>query len=279
MSIIAEEIDYPELKAAAENWQFQPPANLLSGKTVAITGAGAGIGATTAKTLASFGANIVLIGRSRKPLETVFDWIEQNTSTAAVIVPCDLENLSAEAVDNLSHSIRDTYGNLDGLIHNASMLGPKVPIAHYPPDEWQRVMQTNVTAPFLLTRGLFDALDASANACVLYISSSVGREGRAYWGAYSASKFALEGLSQIFADETENAGRIKVYSINPGATRTGMRAQAYPGEDPLSVPLAENHMQLMLWLLQATTPAANGSRLPATGSQLDARTWTFPEFG
>jgi NAD(P)-dependent dehydrogenase (short-subunit alcohol dehydrogenase family) len=130
-------------------------------------------------------------------------------------------------------------------------------------------MQVNANAPFILTQGLFDLLDRSEDAKVLFISSSVGRQGRAYWGAYSASKFALEGLSQIFADETETAGNILVYSVNPGATRTAMRKAAYPMEDPTSVPLPESHMDMFLYLLDSPSYA--------TGSQLDARSWSHPK--
>lgn len=262
---------YDELAAASAQWHFQPAANLLAGRNILISGAGDGIGAVLAKTAACFGANVILLGRTRQKLEQVFDWIEAQTKTQPVIVPCDLEHLSIEAVDALAAQIEDTYGTLHGLVHNASLLGPKVPLAHYPAKDWQQIMQVNANAPFLLTQGLFPLLDNADDACVLFISSTVGREGRAYWGAYSASKFALEGLSQILADETENAGRIRVYSINPGGTRTGMRRAAYPMEDPATVPPPEQHMGLFLHLLGGP---ATGLELPQTGAQVDAR--NFP---
>ena len=263
---------YPELAEAMQEWRFQPDAQLLQGKQILVTGAGAGIGATLAKTLALYGANIILLGRTRRKLDTVFDWIEQHTQTEAVIVPADLAKLNADSVDALADSIEQSYGGLHGIIHNASVLGAKTPIAQYPVEQWPEVFQVNVHAPFLLNRGLFPLLDQQADACIIHMSSTVGRVGRAYWGAYAASKFALEGLSQTFADETENAGRIRVYSVNPGGTRTAMRAQAYPAEDPLSVPTPETHMDMMMYLLTR----AHGNVLPPTGSQLDARTW-MPE--
>jgi len=263
---------YPELSEAATQWQFCPPPGALRGRTIAITGAGDGIGAVSAKTYASFGANVVLIGRTREKLEAIFDWIETNTDTQPVIVPCDLEHLNADAGAQLRTAIEETYGaQLHGLVHNASRLGPKVPLAHYPTDEWSRIMQTNVTAPFILTQALFELLDATSYACVINTSSTVGRQGRAYWGAYSASKFALEGLSQILADETETAGRIHVYSVNPGGTRTAMRRAAYPLENPDDVPPAETHMDLYLYLMCGSTPQ------PATGTQFDARDWAPTE--
>ena len=252
------------------DWRFEPDCDLLADKTILVTGAGDGIGATLARTIALLGGNVVLIGRTREKLERVFDWIEQSTDTQPVIVPCDLAELSTDSVNALADAIRETYQCLDGLVHNASELGAKLPIAHYPPDTWHRVMQVNLTAPFLLTQGLFPLLDASPESVVINVSSSVGRQGRAYWGAYSASKFALEALSQIFADETETAGRIRVYSVNPGATRTTLRATAYPSEDPASVPTANRHMHLFTYLLGGTR---HGQPLPETGAQLDSRTW------
>lgn len=251
-------------------WRFQPPDNLFHDKTILVTGAGDGIGATLAKTIAQLGGNVVLVGRTRSKLEAVFDWIEDNTETHPVIVPCDLAALSTEAVISLREATEETYGKLDGLVHNASALGPRLPIAHFPHDQWAEVMQVNINAPFMLTQGLYTLLDAGHDASVIFISSSVGREGRAYWGAYSASKFALEGLSQILADETETAGNIRVYSVNPGATRTSMRRKAYPNEDPESVPAPDTHMDLLTYLLGGKQ---HGEPLPATGSQLDSRTW------
>ena len=269
---------YPELAPLAADWpnflrEKLAPETLL-GKHIVVTGAGDGIGQALAKTLACYGANIILLGRTRSKLETVFDWIKQHTKTDPVIVPCELARLDADTVRTLAESIRSHYGSLHGLVHNASMLGPKVPLAHYPVEQWQTVMQTNVNAVFMLNQGLFDLLDANDHSCVIHVSSSVGLQGRAYWGAYSASKFALEGLSQILADETETAGKIRVYSVNPGGTRTGMRREAYPLEDPMTLPTPEQHMSLFVFLLTASLlPGHIDHELPATGAQIDARNW------
>ena len=134
-------------------------------------------------------------------------------------------------------------------------------------------MQTNVNAVFMLNKGLFELLDKSENACVIHTSSSVGREARAYWGAYAASKFALEGLSQLFADETETAGNIHVYSVNPGGTRTAMRREAYPLEDPATLPTPEDHMELYLALMCSKGQVSGNVVSFSTGQQLDARNW------
>ena len=263
---------YPELADHAAQWRHPFAPDALAGKTILVTGAGDGLGAATAKTYACFGATIILLGRTRNKLEAVNDWITEHTQTQPVIVPCDLEKLDVATADNLANSIEETFGALDGLVHHASRLGPKGPIAHYPFEEWQRVMQTNVNAAFLLNHTLFDVLDASQRAGVIHTSSSVGRVGRAYWGAYAASKFALEGLSQVFADETEVAGRIKVFSVNPGGTRTAMRKEAYPLEDPTTLPNPEAHMELYL-LLQHPIDQDGATTEFATGQQVDCRDW------
>ena len=263
--------NYPELAQAWDEWGMQPEPQVLQGKTILITGAGAGIGEALAKTCALFGANVVLLGRTRRHLETVFDWIEANTNTQPVIVPCDLAALNDEAIDALHGAISSTYGGLHGLVHCASVLGQLTPTHMYPMDEWQQVFAVNVHAVQRLNQGLYDLLDAQEKSCVIHVSSSVGREGRAYWGAYSASKFAVEGMSQTFADENESAGRLFVYSINPGATRTKMRRQAFPGEDPNSVPTPEARIDVFLYLLSCVL--GGGKTLPPTGSQWDARAW------
>ncbi len=263
---------YPELAEQAKDWRHNFATDALSGKIILVTGAGDGLGAATAKTYASFGATVILLGKTREKLEAVNDWISKNTPTQPVIVPCDLETLDLETAGNLADSIGDAFGTLDGIVHHASRLGPRAPLAHYPNDEWQKVMQINVNAVFLLNHALYSLLDASNRACVIHTSSSVGREGRAYWGAYAASKFALEGLSQVFADETEVADRIKVFSVNPGGTRTAMRRDAYPLEDPLSLPVPEARMELFL-LLQSPVDEVGETVEFVTGQQLDCRDW------
>ena len=261
--------DYPELAAALEGWRYQPEPDCLHDKAIVVSGAGDGIGRAAAKTFACFGANVVLLGRTRSKLEAVFDWIEEQTNTRAVIVPCDLEALDDDSADALHDSIAETYGHLDGLLHNASALGPKLPIANFPSRQWRQVMQVNLFAPFLLTRTLIPLLNAAPSASVVLTSSTVGRQGRAYWGAYAVSKHGLEGLMQVLADEHEHAGIIRVNTINPGATRTAMRAAAYPAENPATVPGAEEKLDIFVYLM------ANAS-IGVNGQALDAREWELP---
>lgn len=261
--------DYPELAEGRTVWRYQPAGDCLADRVILVTGAGDGIGRAAARTFAAYGANVILLGRARQKLESVFDWIDDNTDTRPIIVPCDLEVLNDASANALAEAIDNEFGRLDGLLHNASLLGPRVPVIHYDSREWQRVMQVNAYAPFLLTRSLLPLLEAGGDASVVFTSSSVGRRGRAYWGAYAVSKFALEGLSQVLADEHENAGRIRFNSLNPGATRTRMRALAYPGENPADVATPEQKLDIYLYLFEA---ASRG----ITGQALDARDWPGP---
>jgi NAD(P)-dependent dehydrogenase (short-subunit alcohol dehydrogenase family) len=212
---------------------------------------------------------VILLGRTRTKLEAVFDWIDKATDTRPVIVPCDLEFLDGDAAEALAESVTSEFGRLDGILHNASMLGPRVPMALFEDQQWRKVMQVNVHAPFLLTRHLLGALDSSGDASVVFTSSSVGRQGRAYWGAYAVSKFAVEGMTQVLADEHDDAGRIRFNSLNPGATRTSMRAAAYPGEDPTGVAIPEARMDIHIYLFEAASRGVNGEAL-------DARDWPGP---
>jgi NAD(P)-dependent dehydrogenase (short-subunit alcohol dehydrogenase family) len=261
--------DYPELHAARAAWRYQPAPDCLADRVILVTGAGDGIGRCAARTFACHGAHVILLGRTRSKLESEFDWIAEHTDTRPVIVPCDLEALEDHSAGALVDAIAGEFGRLDGLLHNASLLGPRVPIAHYESAPWQRVMQVNAFAPFLLTRALLNLLDASGTASVVFTSSSVGRQGRAYWGAYAVSKFATEGLMQVLADEHATAGRVRFNSLNPGATRTAMRAQAYPGENPAELATPEQKMDVYVYLFEAASRGVNGQAL-------DARDWPGP---
>jgi NAD(P)-dependent dehydrogenase (short-subunit alcohol dehydrogenase family) len=264
-------VSYAELAAAQELWQIQPPVDLLRDKVILITGAGAGLGRAAARTFAHYGAQVILLGRTRTHLEAVFDQISATTETQPVIVPCDLAHLGEDNCAALLDSIEDAYGRLDGILHNASFLGSLTPIAAYSIATWREAFEVNVHAPMLLTRTLIPLLDATATktkqpTSIIFTSSSVGRVGRAFWGAYSASKFALEGLMQILADETETGGRIRVNSLNPGGTRTTMRATAYPAEDPSTLPTPESRMDIYLYLMSALGAHRHGEAL-------DTREW------
>lgn len=272
-SLVDVDAVYPELAEAQAHWRHLPAQGSFAGKAVLVTGAGDGIGRALAKALALYGADVVLLGKTRTKLEAVFDWIAEHSATKPVIVPCDLGLLDQGGAAALADQVRAGFGRLDGLVHNASALGAKTPVEHYPLAEWEAVMRVNLTAAVALTQALAPLMretgQAQGEASIVFTSSSVGREGRAYWGAYAASKFAVEGLMQVLADELVHEGAVRVNSLNPGAVRTAMRRLAYPGEDPSTVTLPETRLDLCLYLL---SDAAKG----VTGQALDARTWAGP---
>jgi NAD(P)-dependent dehydrogenase (short-subunit alcohol dehydrogenase family) len=208
----------------------------LAGRVIAITGAGDGIGRALALAAAAHGAEVILIGRTVRKLEAVFDAIRAAHHPEPTIAPLDLETALAPAYDQLALAIRNRYGRLDGLVHNAGILGPLTPIEQYDVPTWCRLMHINVTAAFALTQVLLPALRAAPDGSVLFTTSGVGRRGRAYWGGYAVSKFAIEGLTQVLAAELEGISAVRVNAINPGRTRTAMRRQAYPAEDPNTLP-------------------------------------------
>ncbi|HLR17127.1 MAG TPA: YciK family oxidoreductase [Alcanivoracaceae bacterium] len=239
-------MDLAAISAAAQ--AYECPDNALQGKVILVTGAGDGIGRAAALTFAEHGATVILLGRTPEKLERVYDEIERRGGPQPAIVPMNLAVVTPDQCLELSNMLGAAFPQLDGILHNASSLGNITPIENYDEGTWDTVMQVNVNAGFYLTRALMPMLRASNDARIVFTSSSVGRKGRAFWGAYAVSKFATEGLMQVLADELENTGNITVHSINPGGTRTDMRAQAYPGEDPLTRKTPEEIMPAYLYL-------------------------------
>ncbi|MGH8267462.1 MAG: YciK family oxidoreductase [Steroidobacteraceae bacterium] len=208
----------------------------LAGRVIAITGASGGLGRAVALACAAHQATVILIGRNPARLEAVHAEIAASAAPEASIAVLDLERALARDYDAVADALLERYGRLDGLLHNAGLLGTLTPIEHYDVPTWCRVLQVNLTAAFALTQVLLPALKKSADASVVFTASSVGRRGRAYWGAYAVSKFALEGLSQVLAEELEGISAVRVNTLNPGRARTAMRRQAYPAEDLDGVP-------------------------------------------
>jgi NAD(P)-dependent dehydrogenase (short-subunit alcohol dehydrogenase family) len=212
----------------------------LAGRVIAITGASSGLGRAVALACARHGANVILIGRNTHKLEAVHADIETSGGPEPIIALLDLEKALARDYDQIATAVLDRYGRLDGLLHNAGILGAISPIEHFDVPTWYRVMHINVTAAFALTHVLVPALKRSTDASVVFTSSDVGRHGRAYWGAYAVSKFAIEGLSQVLAAEMEGSTSVRVNTLNPGRARTQMRRQAYPAEDANTLPVPES---------------------------------------
>jgi NAD(P)-dependent dehydrogenase (short-subunit alcohol dehydrogenase family) len=236
----------------------------LAGRVVAVTGASSGIGRAVALACAAHQANVILIGRNAARLEAVHAEIAALGRPEATIAVLDLERALAADYDRLAAALLERFGRLDGLLHNAALLGMLAPIEHYDVPTWCRVLHVNVTAAFALTQVLLPALRKSADASVVFTASSVGRRGRAYWGAYAVSKFALEGLSQVLADELEGISHVRVNTLNPGRARTAMRRQAYPAEDSDTLPPPEALTAPYIALLG---PASRG----LTGRAFDAQ--------
>lgn len=244
-------------------FEYKAPENLLQDRIILVTGAGAGIGRAAAHAYAAQGATVILVGRTLEKLEQVYDEIEAADHPQPAIVPLNLESATEHEYLELANTLEQEFGRLDGLLHNASLLGLRTPIESYDPVVWNQVMQVNVTAGFMLTQALIPLLSQSEDASIIFTTSSVGRTGKAFWGAYGVSKFATEGLAQILAQELENTTHIRVNCINPGATRTQMRASAYPAENPETNPTPEQIMPLYLYLMGPDSKTVNGQSLDA----------------
>ena len=237
---------------------YKPQANTLQDRVILVTGAGDGIGRTAALTYAGYGATVILLGRTTSKLEQVYDEILANEGAEPGIAPLDLGVASAADMQELAEVMTSNYGRLDGLLHNASTLGDRVPFEHYDMNTWMRVMQVNFNAVCLLTRLFLPLLRQAPTASLIFTSAGVGAIPRAYWGAYSVSKYALEGFAKLLADELENTSSINVNILNPGATRTKMRASAYPNEDPATLKTADQLMPLYLYLISSDSQHENG---------------------
>lgn len=237
--------------------------DLLAGRIIMVTGAGRGIGEAAAKAYAAHGATVLLLGKNEDNLNRVYDDIEAAGYPRPAVIPFNLETALPHQHDELAAMIEREFGRLDGLLHNAAIVGPRTPLEQLSGDNFMRVMQVNVNAMFMLTSTLLPLLRLSADASVIFTSSSVGRKGRAYWGAYAVSKFATEGLMQVLADELDGTASIRANSVNPGATRTDMRAKAYPGENPLVNPLPQDIMPVYLYLMGPDSAGINGQALNA----------------
>ncbi len=242
-------------------YQYAP--DILRDRIILVTGASDGIGRALAVHAAQLGAQVILHGRNVTKLEAVYDTIEAIDGAARPsIAVIDLATANSDAYRSLGESLQDEFGRLDGLVHNASMLGDRFSIEQYDAAQWQQVMHVNVTAAFALTQVCLPMLRNSPDASIIFTSSGVGRAGRAHWGAYAVSKFATEGLSQVLADEHRH-GPVRVNCINPGATRTDMRLAAYPAEDRDKLKRPEDILSAYVYLLGPDSKGVNGQSLDA----------------
>jgi len=242
---------------------YQPEPDLLKHRNILVTGAGDGIGREAARSFASYGATVILLGRTLSKLESVYDEIVSAGSPEPIIHGFDLKESREEPYIELANAIATELGPLHGVLHNASILGQRTPIENTVASAWNEVLQVNLSSGFLLAKHLIDVMRDAEDASLVFTSSGVGRQGRAYWGAYSVSKFGVEALTQILADELGDTSNIRVNCINPGGTRTAMRQAAYPAEHPASNPLPEALMPTYLYLIGPDSCGINGQSVDA----------------
>jgi NAD(P)-dependent dehydrogenase (short-subunit alcohol dehydrogenase family) len=238
------------------------PAGKLSGKIALVTGASRGIGRAVSLAYAKEGAKVFLSARREAELERAAGEIRAAGGEAAYAAV----DLARDGTgERLVREVERRYGALDVLVNNAGILGPRAPIVTYPIDAWEEVIQINLNSVFALTQAALRLMTARRRGSIINVASGVGRIGKARWGAYAASKFAIEGFTQLLAEEMKE-WNIRVNAVNPGATRTSMRAAAYPDEDPATLPAPEEIAPVFIYL-------ASDESAAVTGQSLDARDW------
>ncbi len=240
---------------------YNPAPGSHAGRIILVTGASDGIGRALSLGLALQGATVALLGRTQRKLARTYDLIVEAGGPKPALLPFNLENAAAPDYDALAEALEREFGRLDGLAHVAGILGDLSPIDQYDVPTWCKVLHVNLTAAFIVTRTLLPLLRRSEDASVVFTSSTVGRSGRAYWGAYAASKFGVEGLMQVLAHELAGTTRIRANSVNPGPTRTAMRRQAYPAEDAAALPEPAAVLAPFLYLLGPASAGINGQAI------------------
>lgn len=238
---------------------------LLKNKVAVVTGASRGIGKAVAAAFLKEGAKVALCARNAEELERT------GTELHCFGIPtlwkgCDVS--SADDVKLFIDFVMERWGAINILVNNASLLGPRAPLAEYPVDEFEKVMRVNVNSIFYTTKYALPVMLKNRGGSIINVSSGVGRMGKANWGAYAASKFAVEGLTQVTANEVKESG-VRANAVNPGGTRTKMRAEAYPDEDPMTLPAPEDITDVFVYL------ASDLSR-DVTGQSFDARGFKMP---
>lgn len=251
----------PRTVFSARDYQATP--DLLAGRVILISGAGDGLGRCAALAYARHGATTILLGRTQKKLEAVYDEIVALELAEPLLMPLDLASTGMPQYEQIAAAIERQFGRLDGLLHSAATLGTLTPLAMYDAHTWTQVMQVNLHAAWLLTRACLPVLEKAAAASVIFTTSEVARHGRAYWGAYAAAGAALENLVQVWTDELSANSPVRMNTLDPGAVRSALRARAYPGENPLTLPAPESVMPLYLYLMGADSAEIRGQALRA----------------
>lgn len=236
----------------------------LANQVILITGAGKGLGRALALAAAKHGATTILLGKSLKNLESVYDEITHNGYPEPAIHPLNLLRLDPKGANELLHSIEQMFGRLDAIVHNAGMSGPITPIELMPPEKWQEVIHLNLNVPYLLTHALLPLLRKGPHTSILFTTAHEAYQPKAYWGAYSASKHGTAALAKSLHEELESNTAIRVNCINPGKVRTALRLNAYPAIDPKSFTAPEALMPYYLYLLSPAAKAIRGKEISPT---------------
>lgn len=241
---------------------YQASSSALKDKVILVTGAGDGIGKAASIEYAKHGATVILLGKTVAKLEAVYDEIVALGAPQPAIVPLDMKGATKQHYRDLAATIENEFGRLDGLLNNASIIGSLGPLEHFCVSTFENIMKVNVTAQAVITKSMFPLLRKAPNASIVFTSSGVGRQGREFWGAYAISKFATEGMMQTWAQEVGKTN-IRINCINPGATRTAMRAIAFPGEDKDKLKTPKEIMPTYLYLMSDDSLGVNGQSLDA----------------
>ena len=232
----------------------------LKGKVILVTGANRGFGLAMTKDLAKAGATVIMLGRDLGSLEYAYDGVVDAGFEEPILYPLDLEGATPEQYQELQNDIEKQFGCLDGLIHNAAILGTMMPVEQYDIKLWYSTIQINLSAPFMLTQFLIPLLNKADDARVLFISAEQGRQAKAYWGAYGVSKYAIEGFSKTLSEEVEKTN-IKVNTLDPGKMQTELRRAAYPAEDSSTNPLPSDKSPAIVGLMGLGCKNLQGQQL------------------
>ena len=210
---------------------YQPAEGFLQGKNILVTGAANGIGRAVAIACASHGASVILLDIDARGLKSVYDEIESKSYPQPIMVALDFQQASMESWEELAGKLEDEFGVVHGLIHCAADIGILCPLDNYDLDTWQRVMHVNLTSAYLLTRACLPLLQKAGNGSIVFTTSEVALQSRAYWGAYAVAGHALEGLAQVWTHELSGDRPVSINTIDPGVVATRLRQSIYPGED------------------------------------------------